>query len=263
MKINNIEMEEVTKIVIYGNGKKLFEREESNLKPCRIYKNKNGNMQVEETSYDFTIENITLKTFPVKARKENLDRKDNYFLSYKPDFAWREKYVALYIHESEIFVESLGDVLAHETEEEKCYLAAFKLHFKNMVTIKKYCLERIVDNDFQLPSGGKWSSCYGTKENPCFEPYDTTNSIFKFERSFPQKGIFKRWMEEEEKSSFKMIVTQRYYTKMVYSEERKRKDKLAEAINNSKLFHNQSFSHYDIDKLEQIFNTLTLKTGEN
>ena len=71
---------------------------------------------------DGYLESIVLSGEIKRALKENLDRKDNYTLNYKSEFSFRGTCKALYIHESEIQVVDLGDVLAMETSEEKNYL---------------------------------------------------------------------------------------------------------------------------------------------
>ena len=124
MKIKNYNLDDVTKIVIYGNGKKLYEIDSNSFKPCKIIANSKGEDKIEEFSYWYKISDIKFNGEITNARKENLNRSDNYFLSYKREY-WQNKGIALYIHESEISVKSLGNILAMETDEEKNYLAAF------------------------------------------------------------------------------------------------------------------------------------------
>ena len=257
MKIKNYNIEDVTKIVIYGHGEKLYEIDSNSFKPCKIIASSKGEDKIEEFSYWYKISDIKLNGEIVNARKENLNRSDNYFLSYKREY-WQNKGIALYIHESEISVKSLGNILAMETEEEKNYLAAFELTFNIPVVISEYMIEKIICDNFTLPENGKWSNCYGTKEKPCFDTFDYTNSLFAIKRGEAEKGVIKRWMEEKTIENLTMLVTQRYYTKTEYSEDRIRKDKLAQALNDSKLFHNEHFSHYDIDKFEKVFGKLSL-----
>lgn len=255
MTANNICLDNVGKYVIYGNGKKLCELEK--LVPYKMHENRFGNQQIEEMHYNYSIEKFTLVNGIKQARKENLNRKDNYFLTYDEKY-WCGKSLALYIHESEIGVEKLGDILAMETEEEKNYLASFRLNFKNPVNIKSYHVERIFcDGSWTIPDGGKWSTTYGTVNCPHYDTFDSNNSLFCKRHGIKESGVIKRWTEDETHETFSMLTTERYYTKREYSEERLRKDALADALNNSKLFSN-TFSHYDIDKFEKVFGKLSI-----
>ena len=257
MKINNINIDNVTKIVVYGDGEKLYEIDKNCFVPCKMYTNSRGNEVINESPYWYKIDSIQLEKNPVTARKENLNRKDNYFLSYKREYYWRENGIALYIHNSEISVKSLGDVLAMETEEERNYLATFELTFKNPVVISEYMIEKIVCDNYTLAENEKWGNGYGTKENPAVDTFDSTNSVFAIKKGIAEKGVIKRWMEKKTVENHSMLVTQRYYTKSEYSDERKRKDNIAKALNDSKLFHDK-FSHYDIDKFEKVLGKLSV-----
>ena len=259
MTVNNVySIDNVSKIVVYGHGEKICEFWNSSFTPCKITVNSRGNQEITECKYDYSVDNIQLGHEPTQARKENLNRKDNYFLSYKQEYSWQGNGIALYIHESEIDVESLGDILAHETDEEKCYLSAYKLTFKNPVTITEFKFERIVCDEFEIPDGCKWSKGYGTKEYPCYDAFDFSESLVAIKKGLEGKGVVKRWKESSEQTGFSMIVAQRGYSRIEYSEDRIRKNNLAKAMNESKLFQ-QEYSHYDIDKLESLFGKLSLK----
>lgn len=69
--INN----EVAKIIIYGHGVKLFERELS-MEAYEIKQNKNGENMLHELYHAAPIA-VTLHGEVKTARKENLNRKDN------------------------------------------------------------------------------------------------------------------------------------------------------------------------------------------
>ena len=255
------------KIVIYGRGRILYEIEQSNFEVKEISKNEKGEAILKST-YAAAPEAIYL-TKPIKhARKENLNRNDNYTLNFAVSYmkSWIRQ--ALYIHESEISVEDLGEILAYDTDEERAFLHTVKLTFNNPAVFNEFHIEKIpCDGSWKIPDGGRWSSSYGTEERPCYDPYDNSKSPFSAARAakYPdynpeEKGVIKRWKTEETVNNKTLICTFRYYTKYEYSAERIRKDNFAEALNNSGLFK-ERFSHYDIDKLEKVFN-ITLKTEE-
>lgn len=251
-----ISLDNVEKFVIYGSGKKLCEIER--FVPYRQKKNRFDHLEVVENRYEYDIKDITLKNGIKNARKENLDRKDNYFLPYTEKYWTNAKYYTLYIHESEISVNDCGDLLAMETEEEKNYLHGFMLSFNNPVEIVTYHCERLfVEKNWSIPDNGIWGDGYGTKDRPCYDTFDTAKSLFCMKNGIKESGVFKRWKETETRETLSMLTTARYYTKREFSEERKRKVAIAEALNNSKLFRD-TFSYYDIEKLEKVLGKLSI-----
>lgn len=254
---------DISKLVIYGHGVKLYEIESATFAAREFRTNRHGNKELCEIYHGEPVKIILSK--PIKrAIKENLTRADNYTLNYKPEY-WHETRKALYIHESEIAVADLGDVLAMETEEEKNYLHAVQLTFANPVTFQRLHAEKIpCDGSWTIPDGGRWGSGYGTEDAPQYDTYDNSKSVFreKWAKERPgydpdEKGVIKRWYTFETVENAELICAERYYSKTEYSDERKRKNDLADALNASGLFR-EKFSHYDIDKLEKVFN-ITLK----
>ena len=241
---------DIRKLVIYGHGEKLFEYESDSFKQFEQRADNDGELIISEM-YGGELERITLDKPIKRANKENLNRVDNYTLYYDCDYL-HEKRKALYIHESEINVINLGLLLASKTAEERAYLKAAKLIFKNPVIVKNLHLEHIqCGGDWVIPDGGRWGSWYGTEDRPCYDTYDYSKSLFKVKNKFGEHGVIKRWFTLDTIENAEILTAERYYRKFEYSDERKRKDKIAEAINNSGLFR-ERFSHYDIDKLEKV-----------
>ena len=237
------------KLVIYGNGVKLFERE-TDLDAYDMHPNKTGEMQLFSRYHAGPI-GIVLHGDVKNARKENLNRTDNFTLSYTPDYLKWEKRQALYIHVSEIGVDDLGDVLSMETEEEKNYLHAVRLHFNGATTYQRYHVEKIpVAKDWRLPDGARWSDCYGTEDKPCFD----TPSRYTVSKHPELEGcVIKRWCTVETLGpGAEMIAVERYYTKTIESDDRKRKRAIAEKLNASGQYNadRDRWSHYDITRLE-------------
>lgn len=243
---------EVGKIVIYGNGNKLFERE-LNLETYTIKTTDSGEEKLSSV-YRGEPVTVTLLSEVKTARKENLNRKDNYTLAYTPEYFKWERRAALYIHVSEVDVTDLGNVLAMETAEEKNYLHAFILHFNGPVTFERLHAEYIqCDGSWTIPDNGCWrSDTYGTLERPCYDTYDFTDSPFERARK-KGKGVVKRYITFETIERGAEIVTaERYYTKTVYSADRERKNAIADKLNASGVYSDRErWSHYDIDKLEK------------
>lgn len=265
MRIFNINGREeqtadIDKLVIYGGGKIHYQIEESCFTESEYRTDSKGNTTINSV-YDGKVNAIILEKEIKRANKENLNRTDNYTLSYTPEYCRWEKRKALYIHESEINTEDLGDLLASVTEEEKCYLHGVRLTFKNAVTFKRMRHEVFeAADDWKIPDNGRWGDGYGTEERPVYDLFDPKPFVLSRKPELrnrydsAKKYVIKRYYRLEKVENCSFIATERYYTKIEYSAERIRKDNIAKALNDSGLFHNQTFSHYDIDKLEKVLN---------
>ena len=245
---NTLPLAHVAKIVIYGNGLKLFERE-SDLDAYTIKPNANGENKLHSLYRAAPVE-ITLTGEVKTARKENLSRKDNYTLTYTPEYINWERRTALYIHVSEIEVTDLGDVLSMETDEEKNYLHAVKLRFNGPTTYQRTHIERIpAGKNWKIPDGGRWSDAYGTEDRPC---YDTPSRYAIANNPELENCVIKRWITVETLPAGAEIITaERYYTKTIESDERKRKNAIAEKLNTSGEYNRDKWSHYDVTRLEK------------
>ena len=254
---------EIERVIIYSNGERLYTSDNSRLECYELTRSADGREDKLRSIYNGGPVEIALTGEIVHARKENLNRRDNYTLAYFADYDKSRARTALYIHASELAsFADLGNVLSMETSEEKCYLHAVKIAFARPVVFDRLHAEKIPLKDgeiWSLPAGGRWSSAYGTEAAPTFDTYDTTNSPFAARKGIPaENGIIKRWITRERVEGAVMVCAERYYTKIEYSPERERKNALAEALNKSGAFHNQTFSHYDIDKLEGVFGKLSI-----
>lgn len=177
-----------------------------------------------------------------RAIKVNLDRKDNFYVKKVGRYSF-ETGKAVYIHISEISVENIGEQLAFDTKDEKCYLQGIILRKENAFTMKRKRYEKIYCDNFTLPEGGKWSSCYGSDiDHACYDPFTDKEG---------KKGVVKRWFEIETISE--LLTGKNGYTRMEYSEERKQREKLADRMNELNIFGHNHISHYDIEKLLEYF----------
>lgn len=234
----------IGKIVIYGNGKKLFERDD--LETFEIRPDKNG-VETLSSVYGGAPVSISLAGEIKTARKENLNRCDNYVLPYSVDYFPRERRTALYIHESEIAVDDLGEVLAMQTKDEKDYLHAVRLSFRHPVTFERLHAEHIpCDGSWRIPDAGKWGSGYGTIEAPQYDVYDYTDHPLERLRA-KGKGVIKRWKTLETVESPSIISAFRFYSKVEYSDDRKRRCRISEKLKAANL----ELSYWQIEKLEK------------
>lgn len=233
--------ENINLITIYGNGKILFQTE--NHKLTQFRENKNGEFK---EVYDGDILELTLSSEPVRAIKENLNRKDNYYKKHSTGSnAWNTG-TALYIHESEITVVSLGEKLAMATTDQKNYLNAFHFTFIHGAEVRRLHAERVSDAgpEWTIPDGGRWGSGYGSAEKPYYDTFQ------------PHGGgdiqVIKRWSTME--TITEMDTAQRYYCRTEYSDEYMKCRRIADICNENRIFYGHTISAYDIQKFMQHFN---------
>lgn len=247
MKIHALDTGSVTTwdninlITIYGNGKILFQTE--NHKLTQFRENKNGEFK---DVYDGDILTLHLSTEPVRAIKENLNRKDNYFRKHSTGTGSWNVGTALYIHESEITVVSLGEKLAMATTDQKNYLNAFHFTFVHGAEVRRLHAERVPNagKGWTIPDGGRWSNCYGSAEKPCYDTFT------------PHDGgeiqVIKRWSTLEKINE--MDTASRYYCRTEYSDEYKKCRRIADFCNENRIFYGHTISAYDIQKFMKHFN---------
>lgn len=241
------EVEPVKGYIIYGGGAILYQTTREP-EPQTTKLTKEGEPQLSPI-YGEDLEAINLLQPIKRANKENLTRKDNYKLFVHGKYSFDSGYM-IYLHISEFgAVEPLGDVLSLQTEEEKNYLKACRVSFRD-ITIKESKLERLpYDPQFTPPEGCSWSDGYGTKEKPRFSVFEG----FNMHGHEKKPAILKKWIEYNSYNNFTCIFTEPYYSKTIKTEDRKRKERLAALINEKCPLYGYKLSHYDITKLEQYF----------
>ena len=244
------EYENIRQIIIYGHGEKLYTAARGSLEESRI---RNGKISMV---YNGKIRGIYLATEPKRARKENLNRTDNYFLTYHGNYSW-EHGLTLYIHESEISVSHVGEYVAFCHNGETNYKTAVNLHFNNGASVHRLKMEKLPEagKDFTPPDGCKWRDAYSPDpEHPNYDliyPGRLTG-----EESAPV--VVKKWIQRE--IVHDVLIESTFYTRTEKEPERLERDRIAEAMTvalNSSRF---SFSHYDVEKLLKVFN-ITFKDG--
>ena len=236
------------KIIIYGNGEKLLTID-GGIKESRTNDGKIS------TVYDGTPEQITLNNEIKNARKENLNRTDNYTLSYSG--AYYDSGIALYIHCSEIMVEPCGEYISSVIHGETNYKNAYLLKFANPVIMERLRVERIegATENFKLPEGARFGSGYGTIERPVYDVIDRT--IFTDKGGAP--FVVKRWREGE--TITEMLIESTRYTRTEKDAERVKREKIADIMNENKIFY-KDVSHYEIENLLKHFNVTLKEDGE-
>lgn len=229
----------IKKIVVYGGGKILFESDSNYLE-----EHKTGDRGVFTSVYDGRPVALILEKEPVRAIKENLNRKDNYYRKYTGRYSFESGYI-VYIHESEISVTDDGEKLAHSSDREKNYLHAYTLHFKHGAIMQRLKVEKVPDAapDFTPTDGGKWGSDYGTKEAP---QYDVIKKSLINKESF----VVKRWREKE--TIYSMETKSGCYCRTEYSDFRIKAKEVTEKINKQKIFY-KDVSFFEIEKLLEVF----------
>lgn len=235
----------VGKFIVYGDGKKLFERDD-----LTAFEMKTGKDGIETLNEIYCGSPVTIRlNGEIKtARKENLNRKDNYTLTYTPEYFRNERRTALYIHVSEIAVDDLGDILAMHSKDEDCYLHAVRLRFALPVTFKRLHSEHIqCEGSWKIPDNGRWSNGWGPEDCPSYRIYDYTDSPLERARE-KGKGVIKNWYTFETVENASLLSAFHYYSRIDYSENRQRRCRIAEKLKAGGL---RDFSYYDVEKLEK------------
>ena len=236
-------LEGIKKLVIYGDGKKYMEKTRD---LASVAEWKNG--KVVDSYFD-KILSINLTSEPKTARKENLSRKDNYYLTFKDDL-FHERRTALYIHISEIDFEDLGEYIAMEHNGEKDYLYAYKVGFKHGATADIVHYERLnVSGDWTIPEsekakGAKWGeygrNVYYTRPTTTAKDGTVFNLVHRY---FTTETISETYYTSEG------------YHKIEKDDSRKEREELAEVLSKALGKH---ISHYDIDSLLKVV-SITIK----
>lgn len=241
----------IRKIHIYGDDEIFYTAERGELKESTV----NAAGKISE-AFDGLVRGLTLATEPKRARKINLSRKDNYYLTYKGDYSW-ENGISLYIHVSEVSATPAGEYLAFENHGERCYKNAVRLHFHHGATIHRRNVERVPDagKDFRPPEGCKWSDGYSPNPEKPF--YDVVTPG-KWSGEPGESFVVRRWIEKETVSE--ILVEASYYTRKEADPERANREKIAAAMSEV-LYGNKTVSHYEVEKLLEVFN-ITFKNGE-
>ena len=117
---------EINNIVIYGDGKELYK---SNQPYITI---------VDENNREYDSQEIILVGDIKRANKVNLNRKDNFYVVDKENKYFSDKGYILYIHESEIKVNSVTEKVALKLKHEVNYKKVFNITLKGNIKYKEY-----------------------------------------------------------------------------------------------------------------------------
>lgn len=117
---------EINNIVVYGNGKELYK---SNQPYITI---------VNEDNREYDSIEIILEGDIKRANKINLDRKDNFYVVDKGNKYFSDKGYILYIHESEIKINSVIEKVALKLKHEINYKKIFNITLKGNIKYNTY-----------------------------------------------------------------------------------------------------------------------------
>jgi hypothetical protein len=219
-----ISIDEFSRMVVYDNGKILFEK-------GRDF-DRIGTFEEGKYFYEY-FDRIEFFNLPdVKnARKENLFRKDCYFLRYTdPVFTWERKQ-ALYIHVSCIEFEDLGEHVAVEHDGEKDFHHYYRLHFPDGFRYKHRNYERMnVSDDWKLPDGATWDhgqNCYTPVDK---EDWNRNKQIAeKHGVPFEPYNMIHEWTSE--KYGYDVVFPTDKFTRIEYDKARQDRERIADLMN--------------------------------
>lgn len=252
---------DIKNFVIYGAGKILYKYDSFQIDAREIKETETGEKKLTDASRynDGYITALHLNQPIKRAVKENLTRTDNYTMKYIGDYSW-ESGKTLYIHESEIAVADIGELLSmQDSDGTRYFLHAVKLDFSCPVDVDIFHAEKIpCSGSWTIPDGGRWSSAYGTEDRPSYDPYDGTKYPDRIKQRIIKnggeitKGVIKRWITNEHREHYSIYAAFRHYSRIEHSPERKRLDALADRLNNSAEYKNSNttWSYYTVKTLE-------------
>ena len=243
----------VDKLVIYGNGEILFTKTRDLNKVENAEHKSTGNGEI--ISFNLAKE-------PKNARKENLNRKDNYFLSYYDTLMkWHRR--ALYIHVSEISVEPLGEYVAFESKGETHYKDAHKLTFLNGGEIRVLHAEKmLVPDDWKIPEeeaekGAHWSAFLGDHDNSYSVPSKESRRFHQMKGDKDYNLIHWYYTMEPLTENY---YSSDFYTRTEYSEERKELKRIA-AIMTECMYGNDRVYDSNVERMLEKLN-ITIKAEQ-
>lgn len=200
--------------------------------------------------YDGDVRNAIIDFEIKKANKVNLSRNDAFYTKNPEKKYAIDKAYVLYINADLVKFENLGDVLATEFDHEKNYFETYKITF-NSCTFKRNKIERIVCDNYTLKEGERFGECYGyDKEHACIDSFICENTPFARKHhpeKIGEKGILRKWFENETINNCELLVTRPYYSKTIKDEYRTQQDELCNELKNAGF----KFSHYDIERLRK------------
>lgn len=230
------------KLVVYDSGRILFETDRNIFELGRL---EDGKFSSFEKILKWDIPGDMRN-----ARKQNLNRRDNYFLNYKDSIGWSR--VALYVHASNIAVKDLGEFLDFEQHGEKCYLHYFILTLKSPGSItyrQNHAEKMLVPGDWRLPAGAKWDRDYKVISTEARE-LNKKRCLAKGIQ-YEDYNIVHRWSTEETTNT--VVFKSPTYTRIEKSPERIEREKIADLMS-SVIWGNKTISHYEVEDLLRVFN---------
>lgn len=251
IKIKNAEtLGTLGKVVFYNNGNKIeiesyqldgdvFEVKESKISKVMLKK-----MTSLDPGSEFK-----------RAVKENLNRKDNYYMTYSEQY-YKGKKVALYINAAF----EVEEVIDRQDEKETCYIKA--VHVSLPFEYEETTREELPYNpDFKLPEGADW---YRFGENNGYDTYkiiELDAEEFGYKRR-TDKGLPTKYINHLTTETVKHdyhIFRVGPYTKIEYSETRTKARELAEDISKI-LYTGKEISMYEMERILEKYD-ITKKAG--
>lgn len=237
MRIN---IDEFSRLVVYDDGKILFERD-LDLNAVGTFENGKYSSKYFDRIDFFNLPDVK------NARKENLFRKDCYFLKYTVPYMTWEKRTALYIHVSCIDFEDLGEHVASEYNGQTNYLHYYRLHFPDGFRYKHRNYEKLnVPEDWKLPEGATWDN-----GRNCYKP--VSEADLAFDKHFTEVtgrpvepyNMIHEWTTEE--YGYDVVYSSNQFTRIEYDKERQERERIADVMNEA--LGRNKISHYDVAKL--------------
>lgn len=219
-------LKEIDSLVIYADGKKLLEKTRDFNKLHRI-----DTAGVITSIYGDTITALNLNQEPKTARKENLNRKDNYIIAKRGKYSYEHTRYILYLHASEANVKELGEFVACEASGQKCYLYGYEVTFTNPADTELWKRDFLtVPGDWKSPiPWGKWINGERYRVSEGKTDYNVIHDTL---------------VKSEEKTVY---YTSETYHRIEKDEHRQKCEALAAEFN--RITRTEKFSYYNIEDI--------------
>lgn len=185
---------------------------------------------------------FTDKGMPARCSSKAIFTKDKMFIMRERTEYSFEKSIWLYVPESVVKVEFLGEFVVRQDKNETCYKEVYKLTGSME---KETRVIEILPGDHPIPGGG----LQGRDDKGFYEKHKTFIG--------DETKVFFTHYDKENVSE--IYLAPGPYSKIVYTDEKLQRDNLADKMNEV-LGRNSHISHYDIEKLLKVFD---IKEKEN
>lgn len=236
--------ETIKHLVVFGNGKKLFEKQRD-LDAYGTFVNGQYHLSHSDRCDSIVKFDLLVK----KARKEDLDRKYSYVIG-----------ATLYVYAPDVHYEYIGEFKINEIYGATNYKQFCRLHLPVKVSRRHY--ERLlVPDGWKLPEGASWDKGpdqYHIPDEQGKESY--RHYLESIGKEFQDYNLVHVWTAVEEENE--VVYPSDCYTRTDKDSGRKRREKIADIMNDCIGLGGCQVSHCDVEEMLKCLD-IRIKGEEN